>query len=62
MLEKQQRDGVDRHSLAVDPLFVDPEKGDFRLKPDSPALKLGFVPLDMSKVGLVETAKTTVDR
>jgi hypothetical protein len=62
MLEKQQRDGVDRHSLAVDPLFVDPEKGDFRLKPDSPALKLGFVPLDVSKVGLVETANTTVDR
>ena len=25
MLEKQQRDGVDAHSLAVDPLFVDPE-------------------------------------
>lgn len=54
MLEKQQRDGVDAHSLAVDPLFVDPANGDFRLKPDSPALKLGFVPFDMSKVGLVD--------
>ena len=32
--------------------------GDFRLKPDSPALKLGFVPLDLSKVGLVEAAST----
>ncbi|MDB4396460.1 right-handed parallel beta-helix repeat-containing protein [Mariniblastus sp.] len=52
MLEKQQRDGVDAHSLSVDPLFVDPENGDFRLKPNSPALKLGFVPFDMSKVGL----------
>lgn len=54
MLEKQQRDGIDSHSLAVDPLFVDPANGDFRLKPDSPALKLGFVPFDMSKVGLVD--------
>lgn len=52
ILQKQQNDGVDAHSLAVDPLFVDAENGDFRLKPDSPALKLGFVPFDMSKVGL----------
>ncbi|NND95977.1 MAG: right-handed parallel beta-helix repeat-containing protein [Pirellulaceae bacterium] len=52
MLEKQQRDGVDVHSLAVDPMFVDPAGGDFRLKPDSPALKLGIEPLDLSKVGL----------
>ncbi len=54
MLEKQQRDGVDAHSLAVDPLFMDPANGDFRLSPHSPALKLGIVPLDMSKVGLIE--------
>lgn len=52
MLEKQQRDGVDAGSLAVDPLFVDPANGDFRLQPNSPALQLGFVPFDMSKVGL----------
>jgi len=52
LLEKQQGDGVDTHSLAVDPLFVDPANGDFRLRPDSPALKLGFVPIDLSKVGL----------
>jgi len=52
MLEKQQRDGVDTHSLAVDPLFVDPAHADFRLKPESPALKLGFIPIDASKAGL----------
>jgi hypothetical protein len=52
MLQKQQRDGVDAHSLAIDPLFVEPDNGDFRLRPDSPALKLGFVPIDLSKVGL----------
>jgi hypothetical protein len=56
MLKKQQRDGVDVHSLAVDPLFIDPANGDFRLRSDSPALKLGFAPIDLSKVGLVEHA------
>lgn len=52
MLEKQQNDGVDMHSQAVDPLFVNPEKGDFRLKPNSPALKMGIVPIDLSEIGL----------
>ncbi|TWU56302.1 right-handed parallel beta-helix repeat-containing protein [Rubripirellula reticaptiva] len=51
-LDRMQREGVDAHSLAVDPMFVDPENGDFRFKPDSLALKLGFVPIDLSKVGL----------
>jgi hypothetical protein len=52
MLEKQQGDGVDAHSRAVDPLFVDPKNGDFRFKPESPALEMGIVPIDLSKVGL----------
>lgn len=56
MLEMQQGDGVDTHSLAVDPLFVDVANGDFQLKPNSPATKLGFVPFDMSKVGLVNVS------
>lgn len=51
-LAQNQRDGVDAHSLAVDPLFVDAANGDFRLKAGSPAVKLGFVPIDLSKVGL----------
>jgi hypothetical protein len=32
-------------------LFADPAKGDFTLRPESPALKLGFQPIDVSKVG-----------
>jgi hypothetical protein len=51
-LERLRRNGGDTHSLAVDPLFVDPENGDFRFKPGSPALELGIVPIDLSKVGL----------
>ena len=52
MLRKQQRSGVDTQSLAVDPLFIDAENGDFRLSPESPAWQLGFAPFDQSKVGL----------
>jgi hypothetical protein len=52
MLKKQRSDGVDAHSQAVDPLFIDPENGDFRFKPNSPALKMGIVPIDLSEIGL----------
>lgn len=43
--------GMDKSSLVADPLFVDPDNGDFRLQSDSPALLLGFVPPDFSCVG-----------
>ena len=51
-LAEWQKLGHDRHSVIADPLFVDAERGDYRLKPDSPALKLGFVPFDYSKAGV----------
>jgi hypothetical protein len=44
--------GQDRDSAIADPLFEDPEHLDFRLKPDSPALKLGFKPFDYTQAGL----------
>ncbi|MCB1125099.1 MAG: right-handed parallel beta-helix repeat-containing protein [Verrucomicrobiae bacterium] len=43
--------GKDPHSRFADPLFVDADAADFRLKPDSPAFELGFEPIDLSSVG-----------
>ena len=48
----REEDVYDIHSMAADPLFVDPEHGDYRLRPDSPALALGFQPIDMSRIGI----------
>ena len=45
--------GFDKHSLIADPLFVDPSAGDYRVKPESPALKLGFQDFDMTRCGLL---------
>ncbi len=42
----------DRHSVVADPLFRDPKNHDYRLKPGSPALNLGFKPIDTSRIGL----------
>lgn len=49
--EEWKNRGHDLHSLIADPLFVDARNGDFTLKAESPALKLGFKPIDMSKIG-----------
>lgn len=46
-----QANGQDIHSLYADPLFVDPENGDFNLRQNSPAFILGFRPIDMQSVG-----------
>ena len=52
-----QQSGHDRHSIVANPRFVDAERFDFRLLPDSPALKLGFQPIDANKIGLVGPAE-----
>jgi hypothetical protein len=46
-----QAAGNDAHSLLADARFVDPDHDDFTLAPGSPALELGFEPLDLADVG-----------
>jgi hypothetical protein len=52
-IAKQRADGIDLNSLAIDPIFADIKSGDLRLRSNSPALKLGFKPIDMNNIGLV---------
>jgi hypothetical protein len=47
-----QRLGFDAHSVYADPLLIDPQRNDFRVRPNSPALKLGFKNFEMGKWGL----------
>ena len=51
-LAEWQKAGRDRHSIVADPRFVNPREYDFRLQPDSPALALGIVPIDIEGAGL----------
>lgn len=50
-LAEWQAAGKDPHCVVADPLFMDPEHGDFRLRPGSPAAKIGFEPWDLSDIG-----------
>lgn len=44
--------GFDTGSLTSDPLFVDPDHDNYRLKPDSPAMRLGFAPIAVENIGI----------
>ena len=47
-----QRTGRDRDSRIADPQFYDATKHDFRLRPTSPALAMGFQPIAAGRAGL----------
>ncbi|MBM3999794.1 MAG: right-handed parallel beta-helix repeat-containing protein [Planctomycetes bacterium] len=51
-LADRQAKGWDRGSIIADPRFADPARDDFRLHPDSPAFKAGFVAFDPSRAGV----------
>jgi len=53
-LAEWRKQGFDQHSVYADPLFEDPENGDYRVKSDSPALKVGFKNFEMGAWGLLE--------
>ena len=46
-----RKSGKDSHGLWCDPLFTDAANHDYRLKPDSPALRLGFRQIDAASSG-----------
>ncbi len=50
--DKWREASRDTGSVVADPLFANPAARDFRLRPGSPALKLGFKPFDYSKAGV----------
>lgn len=47
-----QEAGWDKNSVVADPLFVDSKNDDWRLKPDSPAFKLGFKAIPVEEIGI----------
>jgi hypothetical protein len=49
--EQWREMGADEHSILADPLFVDAANRDYRLRPDSPALKLGFKQIPVDEIG-----------
>ena len=53
-LTEIQKAGFERHSLFAKPMFIDLKTGDVRLKPDSPAFKLGIKSIDINKIGLID--------
>ena len=59
-LQEWRKRGHDLHSTIADPLFVAPDKYDFRLQRNSPALHLGFRPIDLSEVGVRRKLKAQV--
>jgi parallel beta-helix repeat protein len=52
--------GLDKGSIVADPLFTDAETGNFTLKAGSPALKMGFEPIDVSGVGPHAAARKAI--
>ncbi len=51
-LTEWQTMGYDTDSVVADPAFVDPAHDDYRLSPHSPALQIGFVPVQFLEIGI----------
>ena len=45
--------GLDADSYVIDPMFNNPDAGDFSFKQGSPYSEIGFTPIDTSQVGLI---------
>lgn len=60
-LAARQATGQDAGSIVADPLFADPTAGDFTLAADSPALVIGFEPLDPAVAGRRSSVRLTAE-
>jgi hypothetical protein len=58
----QQQSGLDEHSLEADAMFIDPARGDYRVKNGSPALALGFKNFPMDQFGVRKPALKKIAR
>ena len=56
ILNRSTQLGWDKNSVLGDPMFIDPAKGDFRVKEGSLALKLGFKNFPMDQFGVKKPA------
>jgi len=54
--------GCDAHSLVGEPMFMDPAKGDFRVKEGSAALQLGFKNFPMDQFGVTSPRLKAIAR
>lgn len=61
-LQAAQEKGWDANSLVGDPLFIDPANADFRVREDSPALKLGFKNFPMDRFGVKKPSLKAIAR
>jgi hypothetical protein len=52
----------DINSISGDPMFIDPEQGDFRVKDGSPAIKMGFKNFPMDKFGVQKSDLKAIAR
>ena len=51
-LDSRRKMGFEEHSIIADPLFCQSAShGDCRLQPGSPAVELGFQPIDFDRIG-----------
>ena len=56
MKDKHTKVGWDLNSIVADPLFVDPARGDYRVREGSPAMKIGFENFPMDQFGVKKPA------
>ncbi len=62
VMKNSSKLGWDKNSAFGDPMFIDPTKGDFRVKENSPALALGFKNFPMDQFGVKKPALKAIAR